>query len=171
MKIVQDFQAVDLEHVALSSLIEFDHGDGLALGVPVYRDAMNDLFTVAVFGVRGSNVRPFVTNLAAYGYCLSYGTEWAVELRGTDSFTGDRSAGLIYIDANAPVLRFGAAPVGGIHRGPLHLNLATMKPTGTEGSGIPISHWAIWARQEHIGQPHREPLFVFNTNESKSASQ
>lgn len=102
--------------------------------------------------------------------CLSYGTNWVLELLPTaDSVPGRRrdweTPGSIYISADGARIFFRDLANRSFGGG-YSFNLTSNELTSDTDAGTPHLSWQIWANEADRDHPSRSPIFSFEQSSS-----
>lgn len=148
MKLAHDLVVKRTSTATVGELIQFAFQEHRTLALVIW--ASDADVTVAVLKSDEDLGAPFFTQIRKHGYCVSYGSEWVLELvPGPESYPrnvlGLKAPGAILLAAEGPLLfLLPHEPERHLHEN-LTFNLSTNEIGSPHDAWPPYFKWRIWA--------------------------
>jgi hypothetical protein len=167
MNLIKEFEFKSAESVQPGELLKIKFAEHNVLAIMVKRNDGRAVFAVLEAKRWQNGPIPFhVAMEEPEGYCLSFGTEWKLQLIMSDETVPRRreyveKPGVIHISEKRCQLGLAGTRPGDEF---LFCDLLSMSFGALNNSAAPILEWKIWASDADAVRPSAQPIFAFKAN-------
>lgn len=164
MEIEKDFTTKQLSQVVVGELLLMEYFGVLSLAIVLDR-IEDDKILFGFLRAPGSELTaPFYSMFETSERCMSFGTDWELELIRDDKNTigpsPDGGSGVVLVQDSDVLMKFGRPPRD-ITKGPLYFNFSTATVCAPPIRSALIFQWRIWAANRSLRARDARPIFEY----------